>query len=166
MYLLIIISFARDLLTWTWRLSADQSSFCKSFLTLKADLHGTILSHTTSLRQAYDLTQDLHDNHKRAVGLIHKKQVMSQAFRKLVVGDKVVPCKWSCKWACKCTVPARSICFRAGCAFSCVHAGAIPERSDPRLLFILRISKTVFCTLLIQQWTAPNQSRVNRHCMQ
>ena len=54
---------------------------------VKADLHGTTLSHTTSLRQVYDMTQDLHDNRKGVVGLIYKKQFMSrsQACRKLVV---------------------------------------------------------------------------------
>ena len=29
---------------------------------LKADLHGTTLTHTTSLQQAYDMTWDLHDS--------------------------------------------------------------------------------------------------------
>ena len=59
---------------------------------IKADLHSTTLSHTTNLRQAYDMTQDLHDNGKRVVGLIYKKQFISQASRTLVVCDKVVPC--------------------------------------------------------------------------
>ena len=46
-------------------------------LSLKADLHGTTLSHTTSLRQAYDVTYDLNDNRKRVVGLFYKKQFIS-----------------------------------------------------------------------------------------
>ena len=44
---------------------------------LKANLHGTTLSHTTSLQQAYDMTWDLHDSRKWVVGLIYKTQFMS-----------------------------------------------------------------------------------------
>ena len=64
----------------------------QSFL-LRADLHGTTLSHTTSLRQVCDKTQDLHNNCERVVGLIYKKQFVLQACGKLVICDKVVPCK-------------------------------------------------------------------------
>ena len=42
-------------------------SFCEF---VKADLHGTTLSHTTSLRQAYD---------KLTTGLRHRKRVVGQA---------------------------------------------------------------------------------------
>ena len=45
------------------------------------------------IRKAYDkLTTGLR-HRKRVVGLICKKQFISQACRKLVVSDKVVPCK-------------------------------------------------------------------------
>ena len=39
------------------------------------------------------LKTGLQDNRKLVVGLIYKKQFMSQACGKLVVCDKVVPCK-------------------------------------------------------------------------
>ena len=62
---------------------------------IKGDLHGTTLSHTTSLRQAYDVTYDQHDNRKRVVPGFDLQETIhaAQACRKLVVCDKVVPYK-------------------------------------------------------------------------
>ena len=31
---------------------------CRSYLVVRADLHGTTLTHATSLRQTYDMTWD------------------------------------------------------------------------------------------------------------
>ena len=60
---------------------------------IKADLHGTTLSHTTSLRKAYDMNCFLQIKPTTRLRLSCRSYVMSQARRKLVVCDKVVPCK-------------------------------------------------------------------------
>ena len=63
--------------------------------TLETSASGTTLSHTTSLRQAYDMTYDQHDNRKRVVPGFDLQETIhaAQACRKLVVCDKVVPYK-------------------------------------------------------------------------
>ena len=55
-------------------LTTTFSLLAKVTESVKADLHGTTLSHTTSLRQAYDVTLDLNGSRKQVVGLIYKKQ--------------------------------------------------------------------------------------------
>ena len=50
----------------------------------------SVLKHVL---KSYDNLFDIHNSHKRVVGLIYTKQFMSQACRKLVVCDKVVSCK-------------------------------------------------------------------------
>ena len=55
---------------------------------LKADLHGTTLSHTTSLQQAYYIVSCKSNLH-----LAYDCRLGPKSCRKLVVCDKVVPCK-------------------------------------------------------------------------
>ena len=60
---------------------------------VKADLHGTTVLHFTSLQQAYDMNCFLWIKPTTRLRFSFRSQVMSQACHKLVVCDKVVPCK-------------------------------------------------------------------------
>ena len=62
-----------------------------SFLFLKADLHGTILSHATSLRHAYDT--------KKSLKTLRQSWPKSVVSGKEVECDKIVNCKSALKEA-------------------------------------------------------------------
>ena len=88
---------------------------------IKADLDGTTFAYDCRMRfpccsrhekkitldcrrilkhvlKSYNIFCDVHDSRRRVVGLIYTKPFVSQACRKLVACDKVVPCKSPLRW--------------------------------------------------------------------